>query len=170
MKLKYIALLLLMLPVFSACNQEDDVIDIFTGKRWKLNFIVDSKNKNCIDSYFTGVSAEVKQASMDKMENLGNFVIDFTGVEVDGEAIGTYSGRATNTTISGNWQANGKSNAFSTDQGDPSNNEDLLGKVFIKAFKTAYKYEGDTAGNLTIYFEDEDRKDKRALILFVVKE
>jgi len=170
MKLKYIALLLLMLPVLSACNQEDDVIEIFTGKRWKLNFIIDSKDKNCIDSYFTGVSAEVKQASMDKMENLGNFIIDFTGVEVDGKVIGTYTGKATNSNISGDWQADGKSNAFSTsNQGGPSNNEDLLGKVFINALINARSYEGDTAGNLTIYFEDKDRKEQRALVFFVVK-
>ena len=170
MKLKYITLLLLMLPVLSACNQEDDVIDIFTGKRWKLNFIIDAKDKICTDSYFTNVSAEVKEASMKKMADKGNFIIDFTGVEVDGEVIGTYSGRATNTTISGNWQANGKNNSFSTDQGGPSGNEDLLGKVFINGLATAYKYEGDTAGNLTIYFEDKERKDKRALVFFVVNQ
>ena len=37
----YIQLLLvvLFLPVLSACDQEDDVIDIFTGKTWYMTYI-----------------------------------------------------------------------------------------------------------------------------------
>lgn len=29
--------LLLLLPLFSGCNDSDDVAAIFTGKTWKLN-------------------------------------------------------------------------------------------------------------------------------------
>ena len=38
----YIQLLLvvLFLPVLSACDQEDDVIDIFTGKTWYMTYTV----------------------------------------------------------------------------------------------------------------------------------
>lgn len=37
----YIQLLLIALfvPVLSACDQEDDVIDIFTGKTWYMTYI-----------------------------------------------------------------------------------------------------------------------------------
>ena len=37
----YIQLLLvtLFLPALSACDQEDDVIDIFTGKTWYMTYI-----------------------------------------------------------------------------------------------------------------------------------
>ena len=37
----YIQLLLvaLFVPVLSACEQEDDVIDIFTGKTWYMTYI-----------------------------------------------------------------------------------------------------------------------------------
>lgn len=31
--------LLLLLPLFSGCNDSDDVAAIFTGKIWKLNYI-----------------------------------------------------------------------------------------------------------------------------------
>ena len=44
----YIQLLLvvLFLPVLSACDQEDDVIDIFTGKTWYMTYIaVEGQNK-----------------------------------------------------------------------------------------------------------------------------
>lgn len=44
----YIQLLLvaLFVPVLSACEQEDDVIDIFTGKTWYMTYIaVEGQNK-----------------------------------------------------------------------------------------------------------------------------
>ena len=31
--------LLLLLPMFSGCNDTDDVAGIFTGKTWKLTYI-----------------------------------------------------------------------------------------------------------------------------------
>jgi len=31
--------LLLLLPLFTGCNDSDDVAAIFTGKTWKLNYI-----------------------------------------------------------------------------------------------------------------------------------
>ena len=48
----YIQLLLvvLFLPVLSACDQEDDVIDIFTGKTWyrtKQNVRLLAKRPRC---------------------------------------------------------------------------------------------------------------------------
>lgn len=165
MKLKYILPLLLLLPVFSACNQSDDVIEIFTGKTWKLTNIFDSKGHVCIDEYFLTVSPDVKQESFKKWNQKGNLTINFTGVEVDDGITGTYNGRAINSTISGNWQADGKNNSFFTSgQAEPGSGEDILGKVYIKALINAYKYQGDTAGNLTIYFEDKERKDKRYLL------
>lgn len=171
MKLKHIIPILLLLPMLSACNQEDDVIEIFTGKTWRLNFIIDSKGDNCTDSYFTNVTDAIWKASMDKLSEGRNFTINFSGAEIDGDVIGTCDGWATTTAISGNWQANGKNNSFKiTGQDGPGDNEDLLGKVFINALINAYKYEGDTAGNLTIYFEDKNLKAKRALVLFALKQ
>ncbi|NDV84566.1 DUF4847 family protein [Bacteroides sp. 51] len=163
MRLKYALLLLLLLPALSACDQTDDVLDIFTGKTWKLTNIYTSKGKVCIDDYFTGVSPEVKKESMRLWAMKDNFTISFTGAEVDDGVTGEYAGRGAHTTISGKWNANGSNNAFSTNQGDPAGNEDLLGQVFIRAIKTAYKYEGDTAGNLTIYFK-EGSTDKYLLL------
>ena len=45
----YIQLLLvtLFVPVLSACDQEDDVIDIFTGKTWYMTYIaVEGQKQN----------------------------------------------------------------------------------------------------------------------------
>lgn len=38
--------LLLLLPLFSGCNDSDDVAAIFTGKTWKLNYDGDVINGN----------------------------------------------------------------------------------------------------------------------------
>jgi len=166
MKLKYILLLFLLLPTLSACDQTDDVLDIFTGKTWKLTNIFDSKGRVCIDDYFIGVSEKVKEESIKLWDKKDNFTLGFTGVEADGKAKGEYIGRGAHTTFSGKWEADGKSNAFSTNQGDPSGSEDLLAKVFINAIKNAYKYQGDTNGNLTIYFKEEKSNKDKYLLLY----
>jgi hypothetical protein len=166
MKLKHIIFLLLVLPALGACNQTDDVIKIFTGKTWKLNTINDSKG-NCTREYFS--SSAQWDASMKLLSEEGNFVITFTGAEIDGEVIGAYGGRAAGAAISGKWKANGENNAFTiSEQADPGDNGEVLSRVFIRALINAYKYEGDTAGNLTIYFK-EGIADKYLLLYNVHK-
>ncbi|MDR3118274.1 MAG: DUF4847 family protein [Mediterranea sp.] len=151
MKFKY-TIPLLLLSILG-CNPTDDVMKIFTGKTWKLNHISTDKG-DCTREYFS--SQAQWDASMKLLSERGNFVISFTGAEINGTVTGTYSGRAANNTFSGKWEANGKNNTFRTNQADPAANEDLLGKVFINALKNAYKYEGDTNGNLTIHFKENN--------------
>ena len=38
--------LLLLLPLFTGCNDSDDVAAIFTGKTWKLNYKRKYKGNN----------------------------------------------------------------------------------------------------------------------------
>jgi len=38
--------LLLLLPMFSGCNDTDDVAGIFTGKTWKLTYITKANGLN----------------------------------------------------------------------------------------------------------------------------
>ena len=40
--------LLLLLPLFSGCNDSDDVAAIFTGKTWKLNYITVDGGLRCL--------------------------------------------------------------------------------------------------------------------------
>ena len=44
--------LLLLLPMFSGCNDTDDVAGIFTGKTWKLTYITKA-NGQCRRRYNT---------------------------------------------------------------------------------------------------------------------
>lgn len=40
--------LLLLLPMFSGCNDTDDVAGIFTGKTWKLTYITSKIAIKCL--------------------------------------------------------------------------------------------------------------------------
>lgn len=164
MKLKYTLLLILLIPVMSACNQSDDVVDIFTGKTYKLTNFFHSNGKQSLEDYLVGMNATQREECLKRWANKDNYTIKFTGAEIEGDVIGEYGGRAGNSTISGKWRANGDNNSFSTsNQADPGSNEDVLGRAFVNALKNAYKYEGDTAGNLTIYFK-ENNTDKYLLL------
>lgn len=170
MKLKHILPLLLILPFLSGCNDSDDVLSIFTQGKWKLTSIFydkGSKKQVCEDYWGNEAS---KEASMDLLDQKANFTITFNGAELDDGVQGSYTGRAAGSNISGEWFAEGKHNAFNVyNQSAPDNKEDVLGKAFINALRNAYKYDGDTNGNLRIYFEDKDRKDKRFLLLHIIE-
>ena len=61
MKFRYLLLLLITLPLFSGCNQEVDVLDIFTGKTWKLTGIFHDKGINpslCTDYWNSDAAKE----------------------------------------------------------------------------------------------------------------
>lgn len=159
MKFKHVILSLLVLPIISACSQSDDVIAIFSQGEWKLTSIFKDNNKGtdvCKDYWNDDASYDASQALLDISSN---FVITFTGVEIEEDVTGTYTGRASTNPISGNWSANGKNNSFSiSGQSEPATGEDVLGKAFINALINAYKYEGDTNGNLRIYFKEGNNK------------
>lgn len=168
MKLKYILPLLILLPILSACNQSDDVIEIFTKNKWKLTGVFyDKGNKGndpewCMDYWNDNQAAWEASNKIFKKDD--TFIIVFSGVEDGDEVIGSYNGYAANSSIKGNWKANGKNNSFSTSgQAAPGGNEDILGKAYINALINADKYEGDV-NNLRIYFEDPQKKDRRYLM------
>lgn len=155
MKQNKIYLLLLLLPFcFSGCDQADDVAGIFTGKTWKLTMIYrdgDGSKPAPAADYWGGDEA-ARDKSIEKLGKEGTFTITFDGFENDGVINGSYTGYATNTNIAANWEANGKTNTFTTTQ-EEKNDSDVLGIAFIKALKNAYKYEGDY-NSLSIYFKE----------------
>lgn len=175
MKYKSIILILSLLFVTSACDQSDDVIAIFaTQGNWKLTSVFYDNGKGtdvCIDYWNNDIESESYKASMEQLKVGANFVLSFSGAEVEHEGIGTYTGRASRNPISGSWTANGKTGALSiTNQAAPASNEDILGKVFVNALINAYKYEGDTNGNLRIYFLDKERANNKRFLLFHISQ
>lgn len=75
--------LLLLLPLFSGCNDSDDVAAIFTGKIWKLNYItVDGGH----EMFGFWENEEQEKASIKELNKNGTYNIVFDGT-VDGDVI-----------------------------------------------------------------------------------
>lgn len=68
--------LLLLLPLFSGCNDSDDLQGIFTGKTWKLTYI-NLKDKGGWMNGFSEKSIKILN------ENQESYTITFTGTEED---------------------------------------------------------------------------------------
>lgn len=102
--------LLLLLPLFSGCNDSDDVAAIFTGKTWKLNYItVDGGH----EMFGFWENEEQEKASIKELNKNGTYNIVFDGT-VDGDVInGNIKGTVIATsTFEGKWNANAKNNSF----------------------------------------------------------
>ena len=70
--------LLLLLPLFSGCNDSDDVAAIFTGKTWKLNYItVDGGH----EMFGFWENEEQEKASIKELNKNGTYNIVFDGTE-----------------------------------------------------------------------------------------
>jgi len=66
--------LLLLLPLFSGCNDSDDVAAIFTGKTWKLNYItVDGGH----EMFGFWENEEQEKASIKELNKNGTYNIVF---------------------------------------------------------------------------------------------
>ena len=99
-----------LLPLLSGCDNEDDVIGIFTGKTWKLSRLTNKGSNSPILSkpYGTTNEEEMKK-SLDKLYNQkSTFTLNFEGTELDGELMGTtVNGQGINSSVNGTWKADG---------------------------------------------------------------
>ncbi|WP_321332831.1 DUF4847 family protein [uncultured Bacteroides sp.] len=158
---KHLLFLIFMLPVFSGCNDTDDVVRIFTGKTWKLTGIyLTSNDKECED-YWTNSSGEYNEnaykASQELRAAAGNCVVTFSGVLTGNTISGNFSGKCISTSLNGTWRADGESRSFNASTTNPGSESDVLGKAYIDAWGTAQSYSGDQ-NNLYIYFKDGQTK------------
>lgn len=143
--------LLLLLPLFSGCNDSDDVAAIFTGKTWKLNYITEDGGHEM--SNFWGNDDTARKNSYKELEKSGSYNIVFEGLadgdlikgKIRGNIISSYS-------LDGSWSANAKNNHFSADV-TGNDGGDILAKNFLKGLNDATSYEGDTNGNLFLIYK-----------------
>lgn len=154
--ISYLLLALLMLPTLSSCDTEDDIIEIFTGKTWKMSRLT-MKGSNAPFLPNLWDSQDSMNASLERLKDKGNFTLIFEGSEVDGQLLGTrFSAYGVNATLAGTWNADGDSHSLTFSVADRSGSEsDPLAKAFINGLQNVYKYEGD-ASSLTLYFKDGD--------------
>ena len=136
--------LLLLLPLFSGCNDSDDLQGIFTGKTWKLTYI-NLKDKGGRMNGFSEKSIKILN------ENQESYTITFTGTEEDNRiSNGAVKGRIITADLTGTWSANGKNNEFHASVTNVNENDDLA-KEFIKGLNNASSYIGDDNG-LFLYY------------------
>lgn len=151
--------LLLLLPLFSGCNDSDDVQSIFTGKTWRLTYI------NFKDQ--AGMMGGFDEKSMKIFEdNKAAYTITFTGTEEDNRISGSISGKVITADIKGTWSANGKSNEFHANIGNVSEPNDALAKKFIEGLSSASSYTGDEK-NLFIYYKPSSGQQTYVLAFHV---
>ncbi|MCD8030621.1 MAG: DUF4847 domain-containing protein [Bacteroides sp.] len=161
----YILSFLIALPVLSSCDNEDDLMGIFTAKTWILTDIMQGTT-----SYFiwnTESTEEEKEISKNLLRTEGNYEIAFSGSLVDGTISGTYKGKAVSGAGFSNvkWSANQKNDFHSEDFS--YNDSDPLAIEFIYGLQHAHSYGGDY-NNLYIYYDTPEGK-KHALLFHVKK-
>lgn len=148
-------LMLLLLPLLGGCSEEDDVLEIFTGKTWKLNIISLDGQNDWFD--FWNGNSEARKTSMNlRGENSSvTFTITFNGDEVEGMAEGDFTAQAVNRSYTGHWSANGNSRELKLTgiQSSGKNDTDVLARAFETGLKNAVRYSGDSQ-YLYIYYED----------------
>ena len=136
--------LLLLLPLFSGCNDSDDLQGIFTGKTWKLTYI-NLKDKGGWMNGFSEKRIKIWN------ENQESYTITFTETEEDNRiSNGAVKGRIITAELTGTWSANGKNNEFHASVTNVNENDDLA-KEFIKGLNNASSYIGDDNG-LFLYY------------------
>lgn len=145
-------LMAVTVTVFAGCNNEDDVIDIFTGKTWKMTFIAAEGSNKQFD--FWGGNETQRENSMKALAQSGNFTLEFVGSDLGSTTGGEFDGHGIQANVSGGWTANGKSNDLVLSNFKASRNEtDALGKAFATGLQNAFRYEGDNQ-NLYIYYTE----------------
>lgn len=152
----YVLLLLALLPILSGCNNEDDVIEIFTKNTWKLSRLT---TKDSSVRFLSNLWNNEKDynTSMDALAQENYFTINFSGTELNGEIMGTtLDGRGIKATFTGTWSVDGKTNELRIALKVSGSETDPLAKEFINGLQKVYKYEGDS-NSLTLYFDDGQR-------------
>ena len=99
--------LLLLLPMFSGCNDTDDVAGIFTGKTWKLTYITKANGHGWYN--FPDIADESNV--MEYINGKKTFMLVFSGSVEDDIIQGTFTGSGAINT-NGTWSANGKNQEF----------------------------------------------------------
>lgn len=153
MKYKLFALLAAIL-LLAGCNNEDDVLEIFTGKTWKLTRITTEGSSN---RFLPGLwdNENSYNNSIEKLNIENNYVLVFYGNPQSSEYIAsTFNANGINATITnGTWKADGASKNLTLNGKISGTESDPLAKEFMKALLLVYKYEGDNR-TLTLYYKD----------------
>lgn len=145
-----------------ACSTEDDVMEIFNDKTWKLTRLTDEGSNR---QFYSGLWASEKEEtdSRKALKIEGNFTVSFNLAEVNGQATGTAEARGIQASIGNAHVTIDAENRELTLAGKVNGSEtDKLAKAFINGLPRVFKYEGDS-NSLTLYFKDEVSKKTKVM-------
>ena len=137
-----LSFLCLLLPLFSGCNEEDDIEGIFIDKTWYVTDLFKADGK-------TSMLEGEERTKFDN--NRENYRIVFTPE--------TFNARAGDCVFSGKWSVDGKKQTirFLMDAG--TSGTDVISKELIRMLEEAVRYEGSytylriwTEANTSILF------------------
>ena len=162
-----VALALLAMPVLTACDNGDDIKEIFTGKVWKLSYIYAEGAYSIPIDFWDGDAAK-EEASRTLRDVEGNYTVEFSGAEMDGVFKGAVNGRIVNSTFSGQWQADAATHALTISNLTFGGNAetDVQAVNFKRGLQNVYRYTGDSNG---LYLHYKENTMERVLALFVSK-
>lgn len=167
-----ISWMLLLLPLFAGCNDTDDVVGIFTGKTWKLNYITVDGGHEMFNFW---ENKDQENQSINELKKNGSYHVTFTASLIEGHTVkGKIEGNLINGgSLTGSWNANGKNNNFqATVTGNykiNGNKEiDFLAEKFLEGLNSATSYEGDS-NNLFILYKPESSNRTFRIAFRVVK-
>ncbi len=156
-RLSTFILSLLTFFLLAGCSTEDDVLEIFLGKTWKLTYISTENGHKQFDFWGSSDSSQ----SMEALGQPNNFIVTFEGSEINATTGGTFNARAITATVNGQWNANGNNQEMTTSNVQVSYAErDPLAIAFVRGLQNAVRYGGDSQ-NLYIYYKDNDNSIKR---------
>lgn len=141
---------LAIITVFGSCNNSDDVVEIFTGKTWKLTYIAVNGSYEQIDLWSGNETQRAESLSQLGVSN--TYLLEFNGNEINGITEGDMQGRGISSTFSGTWSADGETRELNITIRISGSETDLLAKEFLNGLQNAKSYTGDSR-NLFIYYE-----------------
>ena len=149
--------LLLLLPLFSGCNDS-----------WKLNYITVDGGHEMFD--FFGKNEAEKKKSMDELKKNGTYNVIFEGTTEDDLIKGNIRGSViTSYPLAGTWSANGKDNKFKANITEGKDGGDKLAKNFLEGLKNATSYEGDSK-NLYLLYKPTGNQQTFRMVFYVVNQ
>lgn len=140
------------LCTLSACNNEDDVMEIFNDKTWKLARLTTEGGKG---QFYTGLWTNVtdEENSRNALLQEGNFILTFNLAGMN-EGEGTVEAHGIRANINNaSVIVNGEDHTMSISGRISGTETDPLAKVFLNGLLNVFKYEGDTR-SMTLYFKD----------------
>lgn len=154
MKIERLFILLAVVLTLTACNNEDDVMEIFTGKTWKLTRLT---TEGSSIRFLAGLwdNENSYNNSMERLNSAGNYILNFYGDTQSSELIEpTFNANGISARITnGTWKADGISQDLTLNGKITGSESDPLAKEFMKGLLLVYKYEGDNR-TLTLYYKD----------------